>query len=221
MRFSLPGLSPPTWHGIITTDGGGLAGTGAFTMSPGLRFVAKVSLSFRNPATPVEATGFIGFIQDGSGGGLTPTVSAVTDPANLFPVFRVIGFQFDVRVATSWRYWTRGSSGVENILPTPASASRTVGGLQGPYYFVIETNKIHSSDSDSPIVKMGVYDGDKNLLDSITVTQDDLLPHPDARGLFTTVAIREEAFAPDPLNLMLSVANVILDAEADDFPPLP
>ena len=220
MAIQIRSVGAVAFAGIVTQDDGVPVGTGSFVTANNFRFVAKVGIDVRNPAT--TAKGFIGMVQDESGGGVTPTVSIIPDPATLFPTFSVIGFQFDLGATTTWRYWTRGAGNPDNILPVVGtSASAVVLTFQGPYYFVIETNRIDVNDLDSQIVKMGVYDGEKNLIESITVTHTDQLPIPNGKGLFTAAGLRETPGTPTGVDLSIFSIKVILDTEIDDLPPLP
>lgn len=219
MRFGLRDL-PPAWHGILTGDGG-TAGQGRLSMSSNLRFVAKMGAEIE---TLAEATGFVGLIQDETGPGLTPTVATISDPGLLPPLHTVVGFQFDTRVATVWRFWTRGAAGGDSLIPIPgATADRALGDgvVQGPYYFVIETNLVPGAGFNSLIVKLGAYDRNKTLLSSITVNNTALLPASGGRGLFMGAALRENT-APD-LNteLLCWFIHVTTDGDRDDLPPLP
>lgn len=221
MRLNIRAASPLAFAGIITQDDAAPTGTGSFLTANNFRWVAKAGIFVRNPVT--TAKGFIGFVQDESGPGLTPTVSILPDPAALFPTFSVIGFQFDLGGGGTWNYWTRGSLNPDNIIPVVgASASVGVVDYQGPYYFVIETSQgVDARGLDSVVVKMGVYDGDKNLIDSIRVTHADQLPFPNGRGLFTGAALRETPGTPTGVDLNIFFIKVIMDTEIDDLPPLP
>jgi hypothetical protein len=218
-QISALGTVPPLWHGFITQDGG-TAGQGMFVFASNFRFVAKVATLFRNPNA--EMTGFVGLIQDATGPGLTPVVATLTDPALAPPDHHYIGFQFDTRApAPFWRFWTRGSSGVDNLVTTGASIDPLGTEVRGPFYFVIETNRITIGNLDSVICKMGVYDANKVLVSNIAVTHKDLLPLPGGRGLFTSVAVRENLVPNGAGTIFFYSAKVILDTDIDDLPPLP
>jgi len=221
MAIQIRSVEAVSFAGIITQDNATPPGRGSVTTVNNLRFVAKAGILIRNPVT--TAKGFIGFVQDESGGGgITPTVGVVPDPAVLAPSFSVIGFQFDLAAAGTWRYWTRGATNPDNILPVVGTSASTGPFIfQGPYYFVIETNRIALNDLDSQIVKMGVYDGEKNLIDSITVSHADQLPVSNGRGLFTAAAIRETPGTPFGMDLSIFSMKIILDSDIDDLPPLP
>lgn len=221
-RLAMPGAVLPLWHGVITQDGG-TPGAGSFFLSTNFRFVAKIGVEFLSSGATSDATGFVGLIQDATGPFLTPVVSTLSDPA-LAPVgHHYIGFQFDTTAPPVWRFWTRGSSGVDNIISTAAVVDRTILlTLQGPFYFVIESPRIGATDVDSVIVKMGVYDANKVLLSNITLTNKDLLPAPSGRGFFTSAAVREE-FVPlnRGVNMLIYSMSIVFDTDIDDLPPLP
>jgi hypothetical protein len=220
MQFSALGAAPPLWHGIINSDNG-VAGEGLFPFTNNFRFVAKGGVFFRDAGA--ESTGFIGFILDETAPGLTPVVATLTDPTLAPPLHTYIGFQFDSRVSANWRYWTRGVGGGDNIIAIPGvTADRTLTSFQGPYYFVIEANRIpNGASAYSPVCKLGVYDGSKNLIASTTVSNVDFLPSVAGRGFFTSIAVRENLIPGGGADLYLYFAKVILDKDIDDLPPLP
>lgn len=220
MELSAAG-GTPNYYGFITQDGG-IAGRGRFFLGSNFRWVAKVGLSWRNAAA--DMTGFVGLIQDTSGPGLSPTISTLTDPATAPPVHWYCGFQFDTSAGVVWRFWTRGSSGVDNLIAIPgatADPSLIAAGLQGPFYFVIETPRVSVVEPDGVIVKMGAFDRNKNLLSSINVTHTDLLPSLGGRGLFTACAVRENTLNPAGGDMFMYFINVVCNTGLDDLPPLP
>lgn len=222
LEMSTPGNTPPLWHGIITSGSSsppGSNGQGMFTMMSNFRFVAKVGTLARNPAA--QSTGFVGLIQDESGPGITPIIPTLSDPALAIPVHRYLGFQFDTTAAQVWRFWTRGPAG-DLIISTAASTSVAATSIEGPYYLVIEVNRLPNTSAQfSRVVKLGVYDGDKTLLSSTTVTNTGFLPFVSGRGFFTAAAIRENLVSPGGVNMFIFSMKVVLDTDIDDLPPLP
>ena len=215
----------PYWHGAITPGLHGiLPELGVVQLRDNFRMVAKISMSLR-AAPPGGAKMFVGFIQDESPGGIAPSVgiagTGFTDAATLFPSFSVVGFYLDTVLDTTWKMWTRGFGSADNFIGTPATA--TGAGVDGPFYFVIETNNQDIGNTSSAQVKLGVYDGDKNLLASTTVTDTALLPISTGgtNGLHFGVGSRENVApgAGDPI--YLHSVKLVLDMDEDDLPPLP
>jgi hypothetical protein len=210
--------TPPIYYGFITTETPAFPGVGSFLLASNFRWVAKVALSFRNAAT--QTTAFVGFIQDTSGPGLTPVVSTLSDPALAPPVHYYAGFQLDTSGTPEWRAWTRGSAG-DNIIGLGAAYDPSSAFVQGPYYLVMESPRITLASDDSVVVKFGIYDGNKRLLGSTNVTRRSLLPNAAGRGLFTALALRENAVPSGGLDIIFYGMSVVLDTGIDDLPPLP
>ena len=221
-----PGVS---WHGFITMPGGDGFTYGHFQLAENFRFVAKISTQYREAVQLNKA--FIGLVQDdGVLPNVAPTVDFITQgptggvEAGLPPRYSVIGLQMDNDVSNNWRFWTRGPNGVENVITTPA-LSQPSAFFNGPYYFVIEVAPFGATIlAGSVVVKMGIFDKDKNLLQSINVTQSDLLPIPDGSGLFVCGgARRTAAAAPFVFDLHIHKVSVVFDKDRGTFdvPKLP
>ena len=221
-QFTAGNTGPPSWHGVITLGDSG-SGIGVCDIDHNLRFVALVSTNIRAPG--VVGGGFVGFVQDEGGApGVNPTVGQVTNPAALPPRYTVIGFSLDVSASTTWRIWTRGSSGVDNLIDVPGAIADPANFPleQGPYYFVIETNKVGPGDLTSVEVKLGIYDKFKTLLGSTTVTNADLVPVPGGRGLFCCLGARQIGpLVGTNADMDVFHAKLVLATELDDLPPLP
>jgi hypothetical protein len=218
------GGGTPLWHGAITKPNG--VSGGVLSLRDNIRLVAKVSVSLRS-VPPVDTKMFLGFIQDESGGAaIAPSVGGpaagtfFTDAATLLPSFSIVGFYFDASVLTGWDFWTRGFGSPDNFVSTGTAVSTTE--IEGPWYFVIETNYQNRPNTHSAEVKLGVYDNDKNLLSSITVTNTALLPvsSPTARGLHFGLGTRHTSINPGDW-LYVHGVKMVLDADKDDLPPLP
>jgi hypothetical protein len=117
---------------------------------------------------------------------------------------------------------------VENVITTPAvsdAAAPVSGNLSDTYYFVIEIQPFGVfSSSDSYVAKLGVFDENKNLLQSINVTQGDLLPVPQGRGSLLCAGIRRLAISgAGQAELNIHHGSVVLEKDKGtfDLPPLP
>jgi len=220
MFTDLAGPGAPVYHGVITPDGG-IPGQGLFNGDANFRFVAKAGAFYRGGVGAF--TGFVGLVK--STIAVSPTISLISDPTLLPPTMHVIGFQFD-SASTTWRYWVRGSGG-DTLLPiigAPADPA-LIGAVQGPFYFVIETNFLPNDQSlvnlDDPIVKMGVYDGHKTLINSVSWTHRDTIPTPGGLGYFTSAACRDGLNPSGLGDLYVWFMNVTTNIELEDLPPLP
>jgi hypothetical protein len=221
-------LAVPNWHGWITVPNIFSSGQGQFRMEDNCRFVAKFSTEYRNPLQLSKA--FIGLVQDeGVGAALPPTVDWITQgpgggaEVGLPPRYTVIGLHLDNVASPNWRFWTRGLSGVENVVTTAADSPPT-SVFTGPYYFVIEVERYGSLGAAySVIVKLGIFDENKNLLNSINVTHDDLLPSPGESGFYVSAGARRYTGAPSTFDLHIHNVSVVLDKDRGtfDLPRLP
>ena len=213
---------PPMWHGVMTPFSG--VSQGVLGMGDNFRLVVKSSVTLRNPVPGPGTQCFIGLVQDESAGGpLLPTIgvipTAVTDPGTLLPSFTILGFHFDATVDTTWNFWTRGFGSPDNFL---SSAARIAGAqLDGPWYFVIESNLQSPGNTSSAEIKMGIYDADKNLLSSQTFTNTALLPVNLGRGLHFGLGIRDDLTGGFGDRMFLHHASMVVDIDNDDLPPLP
>jgi len=220
--MSTDGGAGVDWQGWITTPGGIPAGDGQFHMRDNLRFVAKISTEYR--VTTQSGKAFVGLVQDEGGAPFAPTVDFITQgplggaEPGLPLRYTVVGFQLDNAAGPNWRYWTRGLSGVENVVTTPAS-SNPVNLVSEAYYFVIEVQPYGPQNGPfSNIVKMGVFDQNKNLIDSINVTQGDLLPTPSGTGMFVCGGARRTATAnPGIFDLNFHHVSVVLEKDLGTF----
>jgi hypothetical protein len=170
-------------------------------------------------------------VQDETSPQFAPTVDFITQgptggaEPGLPLRYTVIGLQLDNAAGPNWRFWTRGSSGVENVVTTPivSNPATTLNTL--PSYFVIEVERYGPEYlSGSCIVKLGVFDADKNLLSSINVTHSDLLPAPGGTGFFVCGGARRTATAdPGIFDLNIHHVSVVLEKDRGtfDLPRLP
>ena len=220
-----------SYHGFITVPGLSVTGDGdgAFRMDDNFRFVAKISTAYLFALQRLKA--FIGLVQDEVSPLVTPTVDVVTQgptggvEPGLPLRYSVVGFHLDNTASPNWRFWTRGTSGTENVLSTGAVSDSTVSITSDAYYFVIEVPRYGAAASaSSGIVKLGVFDHNKNLLDTVNVTHSDLVPTPGGPGLFVCGGSRREAGAPgNPVSLHIHNVSVVLDKDVGtfDLPRLP
>jgi len=234
LEFSTDANGPPniSYHGFITVPTPALE-EGMFQMANNFRFVAKISMAVRLPGQSPKA--FIGLVQDSAVfpvPPLPPTVDFITQGPTGFaepglpPRYHVIGLQLpDINPSRTWRFWTRGASGVENLVNTPAVSVPPADQIGSPLYFVIEVERYGPNYiGQSNIVKLGVFDANKNLLSSINVTHVDLLPDPVGGGFFVCGGIRRPP-VNDPGPSYMNFYNVSVVLEKDlgtfDLPRLP
>ena len=227
LAFRTDGGAGLSYHGFITVPGAAPSNAGVFQMRNNFRFVAKASMVFRNPLQTPKA--FIGLVQDGTFPQVTPTVEEITQgptggvEPGLGPRYHVVGFQLN-DTSPNWRFWTRGASGVENVVTTTAVSD--AGFTVAPaYYFVIEVEQYGPSWlPQSNIVKLGVFDENKNLLSTINVTHVDLLPSPIGAGFFVCGGIRRlDLQAPGRIDLAVHNVSVVMEKDLGtfDLPRLP
>jgi hypothetical protein len=137
----------------------------------------------------------------------------------------VIGLQLDNAAGPNWRFWTRGSSGVENVVATAAPSNPAVALTTLAYYFVIEVEPYPTIPlAEACIVKLGVFDQDKNLLSTINVTHSDLLPASAGLGFFVCGGARRTATAdPGIFDVHFHHVSVVLEKDKGtfDLPRLP
>jgi hypothetical protein len=218
-----------SWHGFISNPS--VLALGDFSLADNPRVVFKVSVEFR--ADNMDTKAFVGLVQDDSGAGLlSPTINFVTQgptggvEPGLPPRWSVLGFFLDTSTLDEWQFWTRGASGVENLVPSGASVPK-LSTESRAYYLVIEVlpygNPVRTY---SPIIKMGIFDEEKNLVRSIHVTNSDLLPLPKflAKGLTVCGGVRRLASSPGGVvTLNFHHGSVVLEKDLGifDFPPLP
>jgi hypothetical protein len=214
----------PSWHGAMAPYFGALSG-GLLRVGDNWRWVAKVSLIVRNPLPDPDPKFFLGFVQDESGPGLQATVGVVntgiTDLSTLFPSFTGVGFYLDGSFQSSWNFWNRGIGiGSDNFVSTQATAAGGVG-IEGPWYMVIESSPLNLGNTTSTQVKFGIYDVNKNLISSNTVTNEAQLPTMNSRGLNFGFGVRKEAGIGPGDSLYIHHMALSANIDQDDLPPLP
>jgi hypothetical protein len=214
----------PSWHGAMAPYFGALS-SGMIRIGDNWRWVAKVSLVVRNPLPDPEPKFFLGFVQD-EAGGLQATVgggggTGITDLATLLPSFTGVGFYLDGSSQSSWNFWNRGFGGPDNFVQTQAGITGGVG-AEGPWYMVIESNRLNVGNTTSAQVKFGIYDADKNLLSSNTVTNVAQLPVSfGGIGLNFGFGVRKEIGIGPGDNLFIHHMALSANIDQDDLPPLP
>ena len=86
---------------------------------------------------------------------------------------------------------------------------------------VIESSPLNLGNTTSTQVKFGIYDVNKNLISSNTVTNGAQLPTMNSRGLNFGFGVRKEAGIGPGDSLYIHHMGLSANIDQDDLPPLP
>lgn len=219
------GGAAPLWHGVITPNLLSSSSEGVISMMDNFRLVVKLEVDIRFALPTAGPKLFVGFVQDESGPGLqatigTPAGQAVTDLSTLFPSFTGLGFYLDGATDTAWRFWHRGAGGPDVFTTTAATVVGAIP-FEGPWYMVIESNPQFYLAASSVVAKIAIYDKNKILLSSQTMTNAATLPVVLGRGLVFAAGVREEVIPTVGDSLHIHHVSMSSDINPDDLPPIP